>query len=105
MIEIILIILWGLVGGFDWLFDSIENIFTIKQVLLTEYFIWEPDFSSYDNWVKSMLKKDPSYKEDIDFFLSRQEYINSKYPNLHEIEDEYILNFIQAELYGYEDEI
>jgi len=46
-----------------------------------------------------MLEKDPSYEHD---FLSRQEYINAKYPNYNEIEDEKILDYILAELYEYE---
>jgi hypothetical protein len=48
-----------------------------------------------------MLSQDPSY--DIDIDLTRQEYIEGKYPNMNEIVDYEVINYIQAELFGYED--
>jgi len=102
MVEILIIISWWFIGGFDWINDIIENIFTIKQILLQNYNIWEPNYNSYDLWIQSMLEKDPSYEEG---FLSRQEYIDGKYPNLNEIVDDDVIAYIQAELYGYEDEM
>lgn len=99
MLELITIILWWFVGGFDWYFDFIDCLFNNIYVLSKTYSVWEPNFNSYNEWVYSMLEKDPSYEYD---FLSRQEYINAKYPNYNEIEDEKILEYILAELYEYE---
>jgi len=103
MIKILIFyFLWGWVGGFDWFFDFMDCIFNNVHILTKSYLIWEPNFNSYNEWVQSMLEKDPSYEQDL---LSKQEYINAKYPNYNEIEDENILNYILAELYEYEDEI
>lgn len=102
MIELLTILLWWGIGGFDWFYDAIENLFTIKSIFIETYVVWEPNYNSYEEWVESMLNKDPSYEED---FLSRQEYVDSKYPNWNEIEDEHAINFILAELYGYENEL
>ena len=102
IISLISIILWLMVGGFDWIFDSIECFFVqTEYVFKDDVFIWEPNYNSYHEWVESMLLQDPTY--DIDIDLTRQEYIEGKYPNMNEIVDYEVINYIQAELFGYED--
>lgn len=92
----IFIIIYIWVGGLDWFFDSIECLFNNSNILPNNYSIWEPNLNSYNEWKQSMLEKDPNYDND---FLSKQEYINTKYPNLYEIEDNNVLNYILVELY------
>ena len=49
-----------------------------------------------------MLLQDPTY--DINIDLTRQNYVDGKYPNWDEIEDINIVNYILAELYGHEED-
>ena len=87
------IYLW--IGGFDC---SIE--FFIRKS--TQIPIYELNYDSYSEWLESIIKQNPNYEET---FLSRQEYIDGKYPNLNEIVDKKVLYYIQGELSGYEDDI
>lgn len=90
-------------GGLDWIIDSWSCFFAKSDYLFKDdVFIWEPNFNSYNEWVDSMLLQDPSYEIDLD--LTRQHYVDAKYPNLNMIEDDDVMNYIQAELFGYEDE-
>ena len=93
---------WGFIGGFDWVIDALE-CFSRKTeyVFLDDIFIWEPNYNSYHEWVESMLLQDPTY--DIDVDLTRLKYVDGKYPRWNEIEDDNAFNYIQAELFGYED--
>ena len=93
-ILIILSLIWGVVGGFDWFFDSLDCITNNLNLLFENQSYWEPNFDTYEKWVQSLLEKDPSYDED---FLSKQEYLNSKYPNIDELEYYDVLNIIQFE--------
>ena len=102
MIIFILILSWWFIGGLDWINDILENICVIKPLFPEVYTIWEPNFNSYQEWLESLKEHNPDYEED---YMSKYIYIDSKYPNLHEITDEEIINDIQTELFGYEDEM
>lgn len=99
---ILFIIFWLGVGGFDWVTDFMDCIFTNINILYEKQTNWEPNFNSYDEWVNSMLKNDPSYG-DGEGWLTREDYIEAKYPNLDEIIDDDLLYFIHLELNGFED--
>lgn len=127
----VLTILWGVVGGFDFVFDTIHcmqnnkdvieeiinnpqliesvqqdiiNNWDTVQQLINEIKQPQPDFSSYNAWKQSMLQNINVFEPHEALDLSRQCYVDSKYPNLNEIEDWDILNKAQNELFSSDSE-
>jgi len=97
----IITLLWGIVGGFDWILDTIQcwnfvehfpQLLEIKNIVIPvetddiqNTIISNIDFSSYKKWKESMLFINPDVLQD----LSRQAYVDAKYPNLSEWDDIY----------------
>jgi len=86
----IITLLWGIVGGFDWILDTIQCLNFVEHIIdanhdIQNTIISNIDFSSYKKWKESMLFINPDVLQD----LSRQAYIDAKYPNLSEWDDIY----------------
>lgn len=93
---IIYILLCWISGGFDWIIDMYECFLINKEYLFIDNItMWEPDFSSYQNWVNSMLIQDPTY--EITEELTKQNYLEAKYFLFNDLEDSKMLFLIQEE--------